>query len=167
MPNHLTPILTPQFEAALCMLHHTLTACPDDGWESKIANATVRQTAYHTLFFTDLYLSPSEHAFTLRDLHHAGGDERGPDASPGLPKPETLAYLTTCLEKMRTTLSNETDATLAADSGFSYRRMSRAQLHLYNLRHVQHHTGALTAHLRRTLPYLTNHHLPWIGAGWK
>ena len=167
MPNHLAPILTPQFEAALCMLHHCITACPPDQWDARVASATVRQVAYHTLFFTDLYLSPSEHAFTLRDLHHRGGDERGPTPSPGLDPPETLAYLATCLDKMRTTLANETDQSLAADSGFSYRRMTRGELHLYNLRHIQHHTGQLSAHLRRTTPTLTDHHLPWVGKGWK
>src|SRR3954468_17386062 len=100
MPSYLNLLLTPQFDAALCMLHHCLTACPPDHWDDKIANATLRQTAYHTLFFMDLYLSPGEHAFTLRDLHHIGGDERGDPVSPGLDPLETLAYLATCREKM-------------------------------------------------------------------
>src|SRR4051794_8889004 len=118
MPTYLTQILTTQFEAALSMLHHCIAACPPDQWEQKIANATVRQIAYHTLFFTDLYLSPTEHAFTLRDLHTRGGDERGPDLTPGLDQPEALAYTLTCREKARTTLANETDQSLTADSGF-------------------------------------------------
>jgi hypothetical protein len=149
------------------MLHHCITACPPDHWDARLANATPRQIAYHTLFLTDLYLSPSEHAFTFRDLHTRGGDERGPTISVGLDQPETLAYLATCLEKMRTTLLNKTDASLAADSGFSYRRMTRGELHLYNLRHVQHHTGALSAHLRRIAPHLTDTEIPWVGAGWR
>ena len=46
-------------------------------WEQKIANGTPRWVAYHTLFFTDFYLSPGESAFVLRPLHAAA--DRGVD----------------------------------------------------------------------------------------
>ena len=88
MPNHFTQILTSQFEAALCMLHHCIAAWPRaTGGTPKIANATVRQTAYHTLFFTDLYLSPSAStpSPSATSTPVGGGDEpRGPTLSPGL-----------------------------------------------------------------------------------
>lgn len=138
-----------QFEAALAMLKQCIEHCPDDLWESTVAQLTVRQLAYHTLFFEDPYLTPHEDAFALRELHRTGGDERRPVSSPGLDQQATLDYLTTCLEKIRETLALEDEETLRGPSGFSWCHFSRAELHLYNVRHVQHHTGQLSSHLRR------------------
>src|SRR5437870_9416573 len=115
--NYLNQILTNQFGAALAMLNQCIAACPEQHWDGKIASATFRQTAYHTLFFVDLYLS-RESDFTLRDLHHRGGDERGPTLSAGLSKDETLAYLNICRQKMLSTLAAETSVILQGASGF-------------------------------------------------
>ena len=161
-------ILTGQFEASLAMLNACIAACPEEHWEGKIANGSFRWVAYHTLFFVDLYLSPSEEAFQLRDLHHRGGDERGEDASLGLSKQETLSYVPVCRQKMHRAIAAETVQSLAGPSGFSYRKFSRAELHIYNIRHIQHHTGQLSAYLRRVDPaHIGQRSLPWIGSGWR
>ena len=161
-------ILAGQFEAALCMLNQCLAHCPPEHWEGKIANGTFCQVAYHTLFFVDLYLSPSEEEFALRELHAEGGDERLPTPTPGLPKEETLSYLALCREKLREALAAETRESLEGPSGFAYRRISRGELYIYNLRHVQHHTGQLSAFLRRVDAALADHKaLPWVGTGWR
>src|SRR2546421_8357803 len=132
------------------MMNQCVQLCPPEHWEGRIANDTFRQVAYHTLFFVDLYLSPNEEAFALRDVHHRGGDERS-DAGPsaGLPRDDTLAYLAVCRRKALETLASETRESLEGASGFSRLPFSRAELHAYNIRHVQHHTGALSAYLRR------------------
>jgi hypothetical protein len=156
-----------QFEAALAMLCHCVAACPAEHWEGRIANNTFRQVAYHALFFADFYLSPNEDAFQLRELHRRGGDEREPVVSPGLSKDETIQYAATCRQKAIDILSSETPETLIGPSGFSIRRISRLELHVYNIRHLQHHTGQLSAYLRRVNPSLGEQALPWIGAGWQ
>jgi hypothetical protein len=156
-----------QFEAALAMLKQCIQRCPDDLWESSIAQLTVRQVAYHTLFFVDLYLTIDEDAFPLRELHLVGGDEREPGYCAGLDKEATLAYLAICLEKVRTTLASESEETLRGPSGFSWCKFSRAELHPYNLRHVQHHAGQLSSHLRRLLADCRNRNeLRWVSTGW-
>jgi hypothetical protein len=158
-------ILTGQFEEALCMLSDCVRKCPPEHWEGRIANDTFRQVAYHTLFFVDLYFSPGEAAFQLRDCHHRGGDERsstGP--STGLTKDETLAYLALCREKALETLASETPEYLEGPSGFSWLPFSRGELHLYNLRHVQHHTGQLSAFLRRVVK---DGERWWVKTGWQ
>lgn len=149
------------------MMHHCIKVCPADRWEGKIANATFRQVAYHTLFFVDLYLSPNADAFKLRDLHHEGGDERGPTLSRGLNQEQTLEYLEICRQKAIDTLASESRQILQGPCGFP-RKLSRGELHLYNIRHIQHHTGQLSAHLRRLDPSLTDSKtLPWVASGWK
>ncbi len=154
-----------QFEAALAMLSHCVAACPAEHWEGRIANNTFRQVAYHALFFADYYLSPKEDAFQLRELHLQGGDEREPVVSPGLSKDETIQYVATCRQKAIDIVSSETSETLIGPSGFSFRRISRLEMHVYNIRHLQHHVGQLSAYLRRVDPAMSDQALPWIGAG--
>jgi len=116
----------------------------------------------------DAYLSPAEEAFDLRDLHRRGGDERLPTSSPGLSKDETLAYLGICRQKMLETLAAETAESLEGPSGFPRRPASRGELHIYNIRHVQHHTGQLSAYLRRLGEDFRDFKvLPWVGTGWR
>jgi hypothetical protein len=143
-------------------------ACPAEHWEGKIANNTFREVAYHTLFFVDYYLSPSEDAFELRDLHERGGDERSDSVSPGLSKEETLAYLAICRQKVIEALAGETRESLEGPCGFPLRRFSRAELYVYSIRHVAHHTGQLSAYLRRLgEAFKDRKALPWVNTGWR
>src|SRR6266478_2968723 len=108
MIDFIKQILRGQIEAALAMMKQCVEACPPERWEGKIANGTFRQVAYHTLFFVDLYLSPSDEAFELREVHRRGGDKRiGADAGGGLTQDETLAYLAICRRKAVETLAAE------------------------------------------------------------
>ena len=161
--------LTSQYEASLCMLKQCVEACADGHYEGMIAHGSFRYVAYHTLFFTDLYLTSSEDAFVLRDFHRVGGDERGEGLSPGLPKDQLLAYVPICREKAVETMSRETEQSLAGPSGFAWRKIPRLELHVYNIRHVQHHTGQLSAYLRRVDPTIGQRRdvLKWIGWGWR
>jgi uncharacterized damage-inducible protein DinB len=155
-------IVLAQFEAALAMFRQCVERCPAEHWEEKIANGTFRQTAYHTLFFVDFYLSKSDDAFQRRDIHERGGDELQPRVCTGLSQAETLGYVSFCHKKLRAEVSDETEASLAGPSGISFRKCTRADLHLYNLRHVQHHTGAMSAFLRKL-----GVELDWISRGWR
>jgi hypothetical protein len=157
-------MLTGQYEAALCMLKECIEKCPPEHWDGKIANDTFRQIAYHTLFFIDYYMSPGESAFQLRECHHRGGDERCPEVSAGLSQDETLAYVTVCRQKLLDTLASETPESLRDVSGFSRYPIPRCELHLHNLRHVQHHTGQLSAYLRRIVE---DGQRWWIATGWR
>ena len=169
MLEYVQKILTGQFEAALCMMDACIRACPEKHWEGRIANGSFRWVAYHTLFWLDLYLSPgSEEAFILRDIHARGGDERLPELCPGLSKEETLAYVPICRRKVVETFAAETAESLQGPSILSRRNITRGELHIYNLRHVQHHAGQLSAYLRRVDPALSDRSaLPWISTGWR
>lgn len=160
--------LAGQFEAALCMVQQCVAACPAAHWEGKIANDAFRQIVYHTLFYLDFYLARDEAAFELRDLHRQGGDERGPDLSPGLSQEKTLEYIALCREKITAALAGETEATLQGPSGFSWLKFSRLEAHVYNIRHVQHHAGQMSAYLRRVEAKLADPKaLRWVGSGWR
>lgn len=153
-----------QCEAALCMLNDCLRKCPEEHWDGKIANDTFRQITYHTLFYVDYYTSPNESAFTLRELHARGGDERNLEVSMGLSKEESLAYLAICRQKATESIAAETAESLQGPSGFSRQQFSRAELHLYNIRHIQHHVGQLSAYLRRIIQDTSSW---WVRTGWR
>jgi len=168
MPGYLNQILLSQFEAALCMLRSCIAACPEEHWEGKIAQGTFRWVAYHTLFFADVYLSRGEKDFTPRELHKIGGDELQPFPAPGLSREQSLEYAAIVRQKAIEMIGADTAETLEADCGFSWRKFSRGEMHIYNIRHIQHHAGQLSAYLRRVDDrYKDRKSLPWIGAGWK
>jgi hypothetical protein len=100
MIDYLKTVLTGQFEASLCMLDRCVRECPAEHWHSKIANGTLRQVAYHTLFYADLYLSPSLEAFEPSEFNRRGGlKPAGVETCVGLTKDDTLAYLVHCRRK--------------------------------------------------------------------
>jgi hypothetical protein len=149
------------------MLKQCIEACPAEHWESKVAQAPFRWVVYHTLFFTDLYLSPSNEAFVLRELHERGGDERNPEACIGLSPAESLAYVQICRDKTIESVGAETEESLAGPSGFSWYQITRGEMHLVNIRHVQHHTGQLSAFLRRVDERFKDRTtLRWVRSGW-
>lgn len=167
MIDYIRTILAGQYEAALSMLHRGIATCPDEHWESKIANGTVRWGVYHTLFFTEYYLS-SEAGFQLREIHHLGGDEREDRACEGVERNDALAYCVECRQLVLDTLARETSDTLQGPSGFSWHTISRGELHVYNLRHIQHHAAQLSAFLRRIgVASEREPALRWVRTGWQ
>ncbi len=168
MLDYFKQIVIGQYEASLSMLGECIRQCPEEHWEGKIAQGTFRWVAYHALFFTDLYLSPNESAFELRDLHKLGGDEREPVATIGLPKDEAIKYVPICRQKALDSVAAETEQSLAGPSGFPWYKITRGEMHLVNIRHIQHHTGQLSAFLRRVDDrFKEGKTLRWVGSGWK
>lgn len=161
MPNFRTLTLS-QFRAALAMLEQCITRCPDEHWDAIIGKYPFWQVAYHTLCFVDCYLSPSNDDFTreVEARQNTGATAFNPQPrgmaelegeypSRRFTRNEMIQYAAMCREKLDATIPNESDETLAGPSGFSWLKFSRAEAHLYNLRHVCHHTGQLSAALRR------------------
>ena len=142
-------VLWPQFGAAIDMLENAATACPDELWSDDDRSPAFWYSVYHTLFYLDLYLSGSVVAFappapfTLSELDPAGVRPERLYA-----KAELRAYLDHCRTKCRSTLAALTDAAAAEPSGIPWFDGSMAELHLYNMRHVQHHAAQLNLILR-------------------
>ncbi|CAG0954392.1 hypothetical protein PHYC_00379 [Phycisphaerales bacterium] len=164
MSDHLKHILTSQFQAALAMHRECLVKCPPLHWDSTIGKYPFWHVSYHTLMFVDCYLARSNESFVLRPEFFPAGraelDEEYP--SRRFTQPELLAYADILHHpQLRDTIASETAETLQGPSGFSHLPFTRAELHLYNIRHLQHHTGQLAVFLRR-LGVSTG----WVKAGW-
>jgi uncharacterized damage-inducible protein DinB len=106
--------------------------------------------AFHTMFFLDLYLSETADGFappapfTLSEMDPAGAmPERQ------YTKAELRGYLAHGRDKCRATIEAMTDEHAATNCHFPWLDISAADLLLYNMRHVQHHTGQLNLILRQ------------------
>lgn len=143
-------LLWPQFGAAIDMLENALLACPEELWSDRTRQPEYWYIVYHTLFFLDLYLSDSIDAFTPPLPFTL--DELDPSGKLP-PRPYTKEELHTYLEhgrrKCRASLEALADEAAHQRCGIEWHDISVVELHLYNMRHVQHHAGQLNLILRQ------------------
>jgi uncharacterized damage-inducible protein DinB len=155
--------LTAQHEATLWMLRDCISKCPVEHWEGTIGRWPFWNVVYHTLCFADLYLSPTEAAWKPRAVHPCGMKELEDEyPSRKFEKAEMLEYVDFCRGKAMEQVKAETEESLAGGSGFKWYKGDRLEMHFINIRHVQHHTGQLSAYLRRN-----GVDAKWCGSGWK
>ncbi|MEX2141167.1 MAG: DinB family protein [Pirellulales bacterium] len=159
-----------QFEAAFCALNACVERCPEAAWNAPVANLAFCQVAFHTLFFADFYLGQNEDAFRQQPFHreHAlffRDYEELEDRKQQLlyDRPSITVYLQHCRQKAAQVIAAETTESLTVLAGFPWLKFSRAELHVYNIRHIQHHAAQLSLRLRIDF----NADLPWCRSGWR
>lgn len=158
------PALEHQFAGALAMLENAIVACPGEVWDLDTEQVAQRfwYLAYHTLFWLDCYLAEREGDFappppyTLGELDPAGVY---PDRTYS--KRDLLAYLKHGRDKLGRVLASLDDSRAAARCAFARHEMSVLELHLYSLRHVQHHAAQLNLILRQQ----TDSAPSWVSGG--
>lgn len=172
MLNTLKELLTRQYEASLCTLHLAIDRCPEASWNAPVAKWKFCQAAFHVVFFGDVYLQPSDDVPALKrqpfHLEHAAEfrDYEELEDRPQVllyEKPFVQTYLRFVRGKARETIARESADVLAGPSGFHWRKCSRAELHVYNIRHIQHHAAQLILRLRLD----ANVDVPWVSHEWK
>ncbi|MBA2117025.1 DinB family protein [Bremerella alba] len=170
MGNLWNDLLGRQYEAALCTLNYSIEKSPEPAWQGKVVNMTFDQAVFHTLFFTDYYLGKKPEELKQQAYHRqhaeffADYEEMEPRAQRQRYTKATLGdYLQFCRAKAKETLAVETAQDLAAACEFPPKTFSRAELHVYNLRHIQHHAAQLVMRLRMDYQVDT----PWFGSGWR
>jgi len=158
--------LKSQYLAALTTLRRAVVRCPAKLWTS--GTPGFWHVAYHTAFYTHLYLQPSEAAFRPwaqhRDEHQFLTSLPHPPYRPprlGEPysKAQVLDYIRAC-EAMVAPAVDALDLR-SADCGFPWYPMSKLEHQLVNLRHIQHHAALLSARLRTA----TGKGIAWVAAG--
>ncbi len=163
-------LIVNQYEAAFCTLNACIDRCPDDAWNMPIANHKFGQVAFHALFFADYYLGPNAGAQRDQRFHrdhtHIFDDyEELQDRAPIQlhDRSFTRKYLDHCRSKVRDVVAAETAESLSARADFEGKDFSRAELHVYNIRHIQHHAAQLILRLRIDC----NQDTPWFRSGWQ
>jgi hypothetical protein len=140
-----------QFGAAITMLENALQACPDELWRDKVWDDPIEAPeytqfwfiVYHTLVWTDRYLSGSPDGFKPPAPFVAGALPETPYRREAL-----QAYLEHIRQKCRATLEMMTDEQANEVCKFPWGPTMRfAELQLYTMRHVQEHAAQLSLHL--------------------
>jgi hypothetical protein len=172
MLETLKELLAHQYEASLSTLNLAVARCPDATWSGPVANWKFCQAAFHVVLFADLYLHPSDDvaSFKRQPFHVARADvfrdyEEFEDRPPVLlyERPFVLEYIQVVRQKAQATIAGETAEVLAGPSGFHWRKCARAELHVYNIRHIQHHAAQLALRLRLDGQI----DVPWVSHAWK
>lgn len=168
--------LKSQYHASLAMLKDAIEQCPDELWASRNYLNPFWRIAYHTLYFTHLYLQPKLETFRPWEHHQTGIHDmddvpappellifvelphRPPQTGRPYTKAKILAYWGIC-DQM---IDDGVDALdlHSPNSGFFWYKMPKAELQLVNVRHIQHHTAQLMDRLRNT----ANIGIGWVGA---
>jgi hypothetical protein len=141
-----------QFGAAIEALERALDACPEEMWDQPEGKHRFWYIAYHTLFWLDYYLTapfetyvPPE-PFTLSEL-----DPEGALPDRVYAKEELKTFLEYGRTKARVSILEMSDEAARQTYEFGRLSLSVAELLLYNMRHVQHHTGQLNQMLSKTV----------------
>ncbi|MEZ4590423.1 MAG: DinB family protein [Chloroflexota bacterium] len=148
-------IIWNQFGAAIDMLDNAIRACPDELWQEPLYHeqgidpgfAEFWNIAFHVLFWLDFYLLETAVDFAPPDPFTLSEFEAGLLPDRVYTKDELLAYLRYGRNKCQTTLETLTDPTTPQRVRPNWRIKSVAELHLYNLRHVQEHAAQLSLFL--------------------
>jgi hypothetical protein len=155
-----------QYEASLIMLKQAVMACPPSLWNEHKSKNQFWHIAYHALFYAHLYLQDSEKAFIPWNKHKnesqfLGSSPGKKDANPAKLEPyrkeEILEYADICLQEVDRKIP---ELEVEAPSGFHWLHFNKLELHLYNIRHIQHHAGTLADRLRSG----TNVGVKWVSA---
>ena len=132
-----------QYYAALEMLKQAVDACPESLWHDPDYESPFWHIAYHALFYTHLYLQPTEEDFypweKQQDGYRSLASSREEGGEP-YSKEEILDYHRLCCAQVE---EQVTALDLEAESGFYWLPFTKLELQFYNIRHIQQHTGEL------------------------
>ncbi|MDN3548860.1 DinB family protein [Mucilaginibacter aquaedulcis] len=154
--------LISQYRAALSMLRNVVVSCPEILWDNTDNDIAFWQLVYHTLYFTDLYLADNAHRFVRWSRHRQDYQKLGrlPADRTKLTQPiytknDLLGYIS---EIDQLLIHQVKEEGFKGPSGFEWLVMNKLESHLYNIRHLQHHTGQLIERLHQ----FGVHGIPWI-----
>ncbi len=155
MDNTLKTELWNQFGASLDMFENALVKCPDNLWDD---DPKFWYNAYHCLFYTDYYLSTEPDKFHPPEPYTLSEFSAYEMPDRVYTKEQLVSYTGHCREKCRKLIAGLTSEIAEARWINEYKNYSMFELIIYNMRHVQHHTGQLNMLLGKL-----DHDLPiWV-----
>ena len=170
MLDEFKQLIARQYEAAFCTLRACVVRCPQENWNAPVARYPFSQVVVHTLIFADLYLSRDEEEMRAQLYHQEnsqffGEYEQLQDREPTevYERAAVQSYLDFCRDKSQNVALAETNESLLKPCGFPGKDFSRAELHVCNIRHIQHHSAQLTLRLRLD----SKVDAPWVSSGWR
>lgn len=171
----LRAILKSQYHAALAMLRDGIESCPETLWSQAGPHNPYWRIVYHTLYYTHLFLQPSDTQFQPWELHQTRiqhmDDIPGPadtedlyelpDRPPQTGEPYNKTQMLEYWRLIDEMLDDKVDLldVLSPESGFRYNPMPKAEHQIRSIRHIQHHTAQLSDRLRESV----GKGIEWVG----
>lgn len=151
-------ILASQYKASLGMLRQTLERIPEEEWNNDEYGNPNWQIAYHTIWATKLYLGANLNSYipfenVIEGAESLGGAEEWENPNDNLKvegyhtKEELLSYVHSIYDNLVQSIQQ---LPIDQSSGFEWYPYSRMELHINNIRHIQHHTAQLIERLKVT-----------------
>jgi len=156
-------MLQSQMLAALETLELCIAGCPEGQWQQSHGDAPFSQVVFHALFFTDYYLSDSDEEMKGRQFHRENPalfrdyeELRWERPRQTYTKAEILPYYGYCRQRVADYFTGLDDQALLSQA--VRKKMSRLELALYLIRHIQHHAAQLGLRIQQ----ITGDELKWI-----
>ena len=151
-----TNVLTSQYKAALNMFRNTIEKVPTEYWNSMEYNNPIWQIAYHTIWATQLYLGVNVTTFEPWDKAIEGAESLGgsnvwenPEEGVIVEGYNTPDEIVSFIDSTQNHLKQAIDALpFNENSGFEWYPFTRLELHVMNIRHIQHHTAQIIERLK-------------------
>ena len=152
----ITTILVSQYRAGLGMLRQVIEKAPEGEWNTDTYQNPTWQIAYHILWGVKFYLGPNPESYVPWENAIAGAESLGgsqdwenPEQGVVIEGYHTPEELLSFIDDLESTLPQAIEALpLGEDSGFEWYPYSRLELHINNIRHIQHHTAQLIERLK-------------------
>jgi hypothetical protein len=143
-------------EPTLGMLRQTLEKVPDEQWNTDEYNNPNWQIAYHAIWAVKFYLGADPESYVPFDGAIEGAESLGgsrdwenPGEGVKVEGVHTKKELMTFIDQVENNLLASVEALpLSGPSGFPWYPYSRLELHINNIRHVQHHTAQIIERLK-------------------
>jgi hypothetical protein len=163
---NLKDIIKSQYHASLDMTRRAIERCPAEMWDDQARKNRFWHIAYHALFYTHLYLQPSEADFvpwekSREDYQFMGALPWPPHDEPEIDESYTQEELLEYQALIREGIDATVDSLdLHGPSGFEWLPFSKIELQFYSIRHLMQHTGELCERLGEEAKV----EVDWIGS---
>lgn len=160
-------VIRSQYSATLTMLEQAVRKCPPELWAAPVGHAGFWHIAYHALFYVHLYGSADLAAFVPWEKHRPDYDSLGPlpdppHRMPNIGAPYTPTEILEYAAVVRQHIAQQLRTIdLRAPSGFEWLPMSKFELQIYSMRHLQQHAGELMERLGTHAGISVD----WVGMG--
>lgn len=149
-----------QFSRAIDDLGGALAGCPPALWEQGLwpdepdqwvaqGFGTFWYVGYHALFWLDLYLTGAEEGFAPPPPFDLVEMQEGESLPRVYSQAELLGYWEHCRRRCQATIEAMTPEQAQHICRFPWGEIAFAELHMYNMRHVQEHAAQLQLFVRR------------------
>jgi len=137
------------YKAIFKMLDEIINLCPDELWNVRTDEPPFWQQLYHTIFYTDFYISEAMWTFKSPTFVEDKANDLEYVASEAPSREQMQDYLEEAKKNCMSALEKMTSEQLEGENPFHWTGPTPAHRLVYNIRHTQHHVGWLNSMLAR------------------